>query len=288
MLVISFSETKKLSMEVARGLNAKYETISSNKFPDGESKISLKTNPKNKTVVLISSMAGDPNSKIIETILAGGIAKDYGAKKVILLATYFPYLRQDRHFLKYDSFSSKYIPHLFSVFNHVIVIAPHRHRIKNIKTLSKNFSYMEVNSQIASYIKKRFGKNLTIVGPDEESYQWSRPVAKMLGLKAIVLKKHRYTPSKIRDESTNAKFGKNVIVIDDIISTGKTMVGALDLAKKRGAKNLVALGVHGVFDENSVKQIRKRAELITTNTIPTIFSKIDIAPAIVGELKKII
>lgn len=285
---MSFSDTKKLAMRVAQSLHASYETVSAKKFPDGESNVLLRKNPKGRTVILISSMAGDQNEKIIDTILAGGIAKDYGAKKVILFATYFPYLRQDRHFLKYDSFSSKYIPRLFSVFNRVIVIAPHRHRIKKIKTLSRNFSYIEVNSLVADYIRKKFGKDLTIVGPDAESYQWSRPIAKMLGHKAIVLKKHRYSPSKIRDEATNAKFGKNVIVIDDIISTGKTMVGALELAKKRGAKNLVAVGVHGVFDEDSVKEIKKRAELITTNTIPTKFSKIDVAPAIVRELKRIL
>ncbi len=288
ILVISFSDTRKLAMNVARGLNAEYETVSMKKFPDGELNPVIKKNPKNKIVVVVSSMALNPDEKIVGALLAGGIAKDYGAKKVILFATYFPYLRQDRHFLEYDSFSSKYITPIFSIFNNVVVIAPHRHRIKNIKTLSKNFSYIEVNSLIASYIKKRFGNDLTIVGPDEESSQWSRPVAEILGHKAVVLKKHRYSPSKIRDEKTDAKFGENVIIIDDIISTGKTMVGALDLAKKRGAKNLVALGIHGVFDEDSVREIEKRAELITTNTIPSKFSKIDVSPEIIKEIKKII
>ena len=288
ILVISFPETKTLAMKVARGLRAEYETISSKDFPDGELNVSLKKNPKNKEVVVISSMAKQPNKRIIETILAGGIAKDYGAKKVILFATYFPYMRQDRHFLKYDSFSSKYVSRLFFLFDKIITIAPHRHRIKNLKTLAKNLDYIEVNSLISAYIKKRFGSNLTVVGPDEESSQWSRPIAEALGKKAIVLKKHRYSPSRIRDEKTDAKFGRNVIVIDDIISTGKTMVGALELAKKKGAKNLVALGVHGVFDEDSVKQIQKHATLITTNTVPSRFSKIDVSPAIIKELKKIL
>lgn len=291
ILVLSFEDTKALAVKVAKGLNAEYETISSDKFPDGEFKLSIKNNPKNKKVVVVSGMAHKPNKRLIETLLVGGIAKDYGAKKLILFATYFPYMRQDTHFSKYDSFSSKYITKLFSEFDKVITIDPHLHRIKNLKQLSSKFSNITVNPLIADYINKRFKNDFTIVGPDEESSQWNTPVAKALNKDVVVLKKHRYSSTKIkvrRNSESKIKFEKNVLIIDDIISTGKTIAGALALAKKEGAKNLFCIGIHGLLLNNSVDLIKKHAELITTNTIPSKFSKIDVSPVIVEELKKVL
>ena len=293
-LVLSFEDTRSLGMKVAKGLKAKYETVKVNKFPDGELNLSIKNNPKNKKVIIVSSMAHSPNEKMIETILAGGIAKDYGAKKIILVATYFPYMRQDVHFHNYDSFSSKHITKMFREFDKVIMIDPHLHRVKNLKKLAPNLTNITVNSLVAEYIKKRFKNKFTIVGPDEESSQWSKPVADLLVKDVVILKKHRYSSTHIKvrevkgfQGSNEEEFEKNVIIIDDIISTGRTIAGALELAKKRGAKKLFCIGIHGLLLNDSIKLIEKNAELITSNSIVSKFSKIDISPAIVKEIKKI-
>lgn len=286
-LIISFSDTKELAGKVAKKINAKYETINLEKFPDGEIKMDLKTNPKGKTVVLVSSMALSPNEKIIETILAGGILKDYGAKKIILVATYFPYLRQDIHFYKYDSFSSKYITNMFSFFDKIITIDPHLHRIKDMKKWGKNFTHITANELVAEYIKKNFKKDFTVLGPDGESSQWDRPIAKVLKKSVIVLKKHRYSSKKIKvHQEGDQKVEKNVILVDDIISTGKTLAGAIQLAKKQGGKKFFCIAIHGPLTKEAAELISKHAKLITTNTIPTKYSKIDVTPIIVKELKK--
>lgn len=288
-LVLSFKETEDLGKKVARGLKSKYESIGDKKFPDEEFNMSIKNNPKGKTVIIISSMALNPNQDIIRTILAGGIAKDFGAKKVILVATYFPYMRQDTHFYNFDSFSSRYITKLFSVFDKVITIDPHLHRIKNLKILSDKLTHITVNTLVADYIKKRFKNKFTIVGPDGESYQWSKPIAKMLGKNVVVLKKQRFSSFKIKvHEEGHKKLEKNVILVDDIISTGRTLAGALALARREGAKKLHCIGIHGILSGNAADLIKKHADLVTTNTIPSKYSKIDVSPAIVNELKRVL
>ncbi len=289
ILFLSFEDTKPIVRRVSRGLKGKYEIVKSNQFPDGEFNLSIKSNPKGKTVVIISSMALNPNQDIIKTILLGGIVKDFGAKKVILVATYFPYMRQDTHFYNFDSFSSRYITKLFDVFDKVITLDPHLHRIKNLKILSNKLSHITVNGVVANYIKKKFKDNFTIVGPDGESSQWSEPIAKMLGKNVVVLKKQRFSSFRIKvhEEGTH-KFQKHVVIVDDIISTGRTLAGALQLARKEGAKKLYCIGIHGLLVGNAIELITKHAKLITTNTIPTKFSKIDVSPAIVEELKKVL
>lgn len=288
-LILSFSDTKDLAFSVAKKIKAKYETINLKKFPDGEVNMNIKTNPKGKTVILISSMAISPNEKIIETILAGGILKDFKAKKIILVATYFPYFRQDTHFYKYDSFSSRYISKMFSLFDKIITIDPHLHRIKNMKKWGNNFAHITANELVANYIKAKFKKNFTVLGPDGESSQWDKPIAKILGKQVIVLKKHRYNSKKIKvHEEKKQKIEENVVLVDDIISTGKTLVGAIDLAKKRGGKNFFCVAIHGPLTKEAAELIKKKAKLITTNTIPTKYSKIDVSQIIVEKLKKIL
>ena len=203
------------------------------------------------------------------------------------MATYFPYLRQDKHFLKYDSFSSKHIIKLFSSFDKIITIDPHLHRIKHMQDWVSKAESISAKELIADYIATRFKGEATIIGPDEESAQWNKPIAEQLDDKVVILKKTRFSSTHIKQkEQGNEKFKKNVIIIDDIISTGKTIAGALALAKKQGAKNLYCIGIHGLLVNGADKLITKHAELITTNTIPNHYSKIDVSPIIINALKR--
>lgn len=286
LLIASFDKTKDIAKKVAKGLNAEYCEINVGKFPDSEFHLKLKKDPKNKTVVIMDSMVGDPNDEIIESILAAGIAKDFGAKKVILLATYFPYLRQDKHFAGFDSFSSKHIIKLFSEFDKILVLDPHLHRIKKMNQLSKKADNITTNKVVADYIRKKFKDNFEIIGPDGESEQWSAVIAKMLKKKVVILEKTRFDGRTIKQKEKNLGGAKSYILIDDIISTGKTLEGALEMAKKQGANKLVCIGIHGLLVEGADKRVIKHAQLITTNTIPSKYSKIDVSPAIIDALKK--
>jgi ribose-phosphate pyrophosphokinase len=284
LLIASFSDTKEIAKKTAKALHANYAQIDAGKFPDSEFHLQLKKDPHNKTVIILSSISGDPNSKLVETILAAGIAKDYHAKKIILLATYLPYMRQDKHFMTYDSFSSKHILEMLSDFDEILVLDPHLHRLHNMREISSKSRSISANKLIADYIKKRFNDKFTIVGPDEESAQWSEKIAKMLKKKVVILKKTRLSSEHVKIKEK--KLGGNVILIDDIISTGRTAVEALNMAKKQGAKKLICIGIHGVLAKGADKIITKYAELITTNSIPNRYAKIDISPVLIQELKK--
>jgi len=284
MLIAGFSDTESLGKRIARALKADYTKISAKDFPDGEFHVQLKKNPKHNTVVIISSLTGDPDEKIIETILAGGIAKDYGAKKVILVATYLPYMRQDRHFKKYDSFSAKHIIKLFGIFDRIYAVDPHLHRIARLNRLSHKAEKIGVIRLIADFLEKKYKGEFNIVGPDEESSQWSSEVAKILKKKVIILKKKRFSSWRVK--IAEKPLGKRIIIIDDIISTGKTLAEALKMAKKQGAEKIICIGIHGILVKGAAEKITKYAELITTNSIPNKYAKIDISPAIADVLKK--
>lgn len=286
MLIAAFPEVSAIGRKVAHALKAEYTEIYSKDFPDSEFHLKLKKNPKGKTVVIINSITEDPDEEIVETILAEGIARDYKAKKVILVATYLPYMRQDTHFVNYDSFSAKHILEIFAGFDKIIAVDPHLHRIKKMHYLSHKAESITADGVIAEYIRKNFKKDFEIIGPDEESQQWSARIAHMLKKKVFILHKERTGDKKIKQKIVKLDSGKDYIIIDDIISTGKTLIGALQMAKSQGAKKLTCIGIHGLLIDNCDKEIKKYADLITTNTIPGKYSKIDISDAIIEKLKK--
>lgn len=285
MLIATFKETKELAKKVASRLKANYTELIVKDFPDQESYVKFKVSPKGKTVVIFNSFARDQNNRLIESILAAGIARDYKAKKIILVASYFPYLRQDTHFEKYDSFSIKHIKHVLDDFDEVFAIDPHLQRIKNIKKISYKMHRLTTAKLLADFIKKNLDKDATIVGPDEESKQWADTVAKFLGKRAIVLKKKRFSWRKVKIQDIT--LGKHVVILDDIIGTGHTILETIKIAKKHGAQKIIVIGIHGVLVENAAKKIQKRARLVTTNTIKNKYSKIDVSPIIAEALKKL-
>ena len=99
-----------------------------------------------------------------------------------------------------------------------------------------------------------------------------------------ILTKTRYSSEKV---SMKEKYlGDKVLIIDDIISTGHTILETIKMAKHQGAKKVVCIGIHGVFVHDSDKKIASQAELITTNTIPNKYAKIDVSPLIADELRR--
>mgnify|MGYP001601107726 FL=1 len=102
VLVCGFSDTSALAKNVAKILSCSYSDISVNTFPDGESLVKINISPKGKKVVIVASLAHNPDIKVVQTLLAGGVARDNGAKKVFLMATYMPYLRQDKSFHDFE------------------------------------------------------------------------------------------------------------------------------------------------------------------------------------------
>lgn len=287
VLIYGFDEDKELVSKVAKTLGVKHSIISVKTFPDGELLVSLLDNPNGKEVFIISSMANNPNTKILRTLLAANASRNNGAKKVVLIATYFPYLRQDKSFNNYESISAKEVMKLFcEKFDKVVVVDPHLHRINSLKEYSKNASEISSISVIVDYLKK-LKDDFVIVGPDEESFQWCKTIAKPLGKEVHILIKNRKSSNSVRVSGENFSLkGKNAVIVDDIISTGHTLSESLKLIKSRGAKKIICIGIHGILAGNADKLIRKYATLTTTNTISTKYSKIDVSPLIVDIIKK--
>lgn len=293
MIIISCSHGRHLGSKIAKKLKAAYSGLEAKKFPDGEIKVRFLTDIKGKDVALVQSFYGDAgwhiNDCIIEAVFAAYTAKDLGAKKIFLVAPYFPYLRQDKRFNSGDCISIEVMGSLMgNYFDKVFIIDPHLHREKGLGNIfSIKSEKLTSNPLIADYIQKNI-KSPLIVGPDWESYKWAQRVAEKIGCEHVILEKKRYSGRKVVVR-LNKKIridNKSIVFVDDMISTGNTLIESVKNIRRLGARKFNCIAVHGILVENALEKLRKaNVNVVTTNTIPNKASKIDISGLVAEALK---
>lgn len=264
-------------------------TISS--FPDGDIYLKFNTDLKGKKLVIVQSFQPNSDMSLFDIIFAAETAKDIGAKKVILVAPYLAYMRQDKRFNPGEAISSRIMAKLLNnSIDQILTVDPHLHRYKSLKDIFKiSAKRLTANMLIADHIKKKM-KNVIIIGPDWESYQWAEAIASKIGAASTVLEKTRYSSRHVTSKMIKPIDikGKNVVIVDDIISTGHTIAEAAKKAKKMKAKSITAIGVHGLFVEGALSKMKKAGvdKVITTNCIEHRTNKIDVTGLFVEELKR--
>ncbi len=288
MIIIGCTKSRGLAKSIAKKLKVSYFALDVKHFPDGEFYLRYPFPVKGRHVVLVQTLH-EPHLSLLELVFAAHTAKDLGAKKVTLVIPYLAYMRQDKRFRQGECLSSKIVGRLFKVADELITIDPHLHRYKRLNEAFKmKTKKLTANSLLANYIKKHFKKDL-IVGPDIESYQWAEGIAKLIGRSAVMLRKRRYTSRKVRVKFKKGVIvrGKNVVLVDDIISTGHTMIEVVKQIKKMKPKAIYCLCVHGVFAENAHEKLKKAGakKVISTNTIPHKTNRVDVSGLIVNALK---
>ncbi|MBR9683879.1 ribose-phosphate diphosphokinase, partial [Candidatus Woesearchaeota archaeon] len=242
-IITTCGNSEQLAKTLARKLKAKFSPLHISCFPDGDIYLKFNTNLKNKNLILVQSFQPHSDMSLFDIIFAAETAKDLGAKKVILVAPYLSYMRQDKRFHPGEAISSNIMAKLLNnSVDKIITIDPHLHRIPKLSKIFKiKNQTLTANLLIADYIKKHF-KNEVIIGPDWESYQWAERIAKKIGVLATVLRKTRLSSRKVKVKMVNPIDikNKNVVIVDDIISTGHTIAEAAKQAKRMGAKSVSA------------------------------------------------
>ncbi len=289
MIIIGCSHGLHLAEKIAERIKKPYSELEVTHFPDSEIKLRFKADLKKKKVVLVQSFYGNINDCVIEALFAAETARDLGAKKVILIAPYFPYLRQDKRFEEGECVSLRTIAkNIDEDYDEIYIIDPHLHREKTLSHIFGIKSHkLTANPLVEGYIKKNI-KNPVIIGPDWESYKWAQKIAEKIKCDFAIMEKKRFSARDVK-VTLNKKIdlkNKNLIFIDDMISTGNTLIQAIKAMKKIGAKKFTCFAVHGILVERALEKLKNTgAKVITTNTIPNKAAKIDVTELIAGSIR---
>ena len=288
-MIVACPGSAELARKIAKKSKKKFSKIFVSRFPDSETYLRFDTKVKNRKIILVQSFYGNVNDDLVEAMFAAATARSLGAKKISLVAPYFPYFRQDKRFRKGECINIEIVAKLIdSYFDEIFIIDPHLHRKNKLSNIFRIKSHnLTANSLIADYIEKNI-KNPVLIGPDIESYKWAEKTAKMIKCDYTILRKLRKSAREVKvkmKEKIDFK-DRNAVIVDDIISTGHTLLETIKHLKRLGAKKITCIAVHGLFAENALEKLRKTgAKIIATNTIPNPVAKIDVSGLVAESLQ---
>ena len=250
------------------------------RFPDGESYLQFKQDLKARDVAIVCTL-NDPDSKTLALLFAARAARELGASSVGLVAPYLGYMRQDRRFHDGEAVTSVHFAALLSeAFDWLVTVDPHLHRRGSLAEIySIPNAAVAAAPAMARWIAANVSKPL-IVGPDSESEQWAAEVAAACGAPHAVMEKTRLGDRRVEIEAPPLSQWKDrtPVLLDDIISSARTMALATKKIREAGLDAPVCVGVHGIFSPDALGALRDAgaARIVTTNTIAHETNAIDI------------
>lgn len=281
VLVLGFPEYNDQANRLAGALDSACRTVDIHRFPDGESRVRLpEIVPAH---VIFCRSLNQPNDKLVELMFAARSARELGARKLSLVAPYLCYMRQDTAFAPGEAVSQTIVGEwLGDLFDRVITVDPHLHRTDNLEAVLPGAEAVALSAGPAmSEYLKHLPDSPLLIGPDDEARQWVQQIAELSGVEFAVASKRR---SGDRDVEVTLSGhdcrGRNVVLVDDIISTGETMAAAARVAKADGAAEIHCLVTHALFCEGArgLLESAGAAGIVSTDSIAHESNRIHLAP----------
>ena len=281
--VVGGNASKDLAKRIARRLKAKYVDVDTRTFPDGESKITFRHNLKKSVVLVVQSTYPPVDTNLLQILSIISEVKKISSK-IYAIMPYMGYARQDRQFLNGEIVTMSVVAKMLQAAGAKKIIAVDIHSktaLRHFKIPTENVSAIP---ELAKYLKKLKLKNPIVVSPDTGGSLRAKKFADILKSDFITLKKSRNRKTgKVSIQSTKADVnGKDLIIVDDIISTGGSVVKATQFLKKQKCKRVFVVCTHGLLVGDAEKNIKKAGvtQIISTNTIPRSISKVDVSGVI--------
>jgi ribose-phosphate pyrophosphokinase len=284
-LILPLPGEEALAAELARGLPGDLGVLEHRAFPDGESYLRLACDVGGRDVVLVRSLA-EPDPKFLPLAFAARTARTLGAASVTLVAPYLAYMRQDRAFHPGEAVTSEVFAALLSAeVDRLITVDPHLHRHHALDEIfTSPAQALHAAPLLAAWIAANVADPL-VVGPDAESAQWAQAIAG--DAPCVVLEKTRRGDREveIRFPDLAPWRGRTPVLVDDVASSGRTLIEAAGGLIARGFPPPVCAVVHPIFAGRSYAELSATAaRVVSTDTIPHPSNAISIAPLVLAAL----
>jgi ribose-phosphate pyrophosphokinase len=267
----AFPGREALARDLAAALGGGAEAVAWRRFPDGESLVRVSGDPAGRDAALVCGLE-HPDEKALALIFAADTLRELGAASVGLVAPYLGYMRQDIRFHPGEAVSAPIFAKLLSPhLDWLVTVDPHLHRIPSLSDIYSLPSVAAASAPaIAAWIAKEV-ENPLLIGPDSESAQWVEEVARLAGAPSTVLEKTRRGDREVEISvpDTARHAGRVPVLVDDIISTARTMAGTVAHLRHAGLPPPVCIGVHAVFAGDALDALRQAGagRIVTCDSI---------------------
>jgi len=263
--------------------------VASRTFPDGENYIRLEGSVQDEHVAIVQTTSKPQDSSLMQLAFMASAAKGNGAKKVTAIVPYLAYARQDKTFLQGENVSIATIAAMLKAAGTDALITVNIHAENALTKFPFPAKTLTAIPLLAEYFVKNGYKKAFALSPDKGAMYIAEQAQTVLQGEAGNLEKQRDRHTGQTSQTgkgLNVK-GKTVIIFDDIISTGGTIVGAAKILKELGAAKIFAACVHPLLIGDAQKRILEAGvtEIVGTDSVPSHTSKVTLAPLISRELK---
>ncbi len=294
--VIAFEEEQPQARALAAALGVPCSTIRRHRFPDGEWQLTLP--PALGGDVILWRSLHQPNEKLVELLIAAPAARELGARTVWLVAPYLAYMRQDIAFHPGEAVSQRHVGALLGgLFDGLVTVDPHLHRIASLEeVLPAGHRGLSLSAArlLGGFVAEQVDQPL-LLGPDGESEQWVKEAARGAVDALTAPLDHAWcTKVRLGDHHVQvtlpeglALWGRSVVLIDDMASTGRTLVEAARLCLAAGAAGVDVAVTHALFVDDALVSLREAGvrHVWSTDCVPHESNAVSVVPLIAGALR---
>lgn len=290
VVVHGFAEGEASGRLLAMALGAPFGLVRTHEFPDGEI---LPTIPEPAGTVIVHRSLNRPNAKLIELILAAEAWRRLGVRRLVLAAPYLAYMRQDKAFEPGQAVSQKAMAGLLSgCFDRLVTVNAHLHRTAALADLYPTIPAESLSAAgaIAAWLTSAgwMGSDAALVGPDAESLPLVQAVGERLGAHWHVFVKVRRDDRSVdlMLETPDGLRGRRVVILDDICSTGGTLIATIQRARAEGAADVRVVVVHALFGEQTQARLIQAGatKVVSTDSVAHPTNAIGLADLLAGSL----
>ena len=287
-LVLALPGSEAVGRAVSTHTTFPLGAVESRCFPDGETYLRLDADCAGASVVVVGTL-DRPDPKLLPLVFLADAARAQGARRVGLVAPYLAYMRQDTQFRPGEAVTSRTFAALLSTqVDWLVTVDPHLHRYRALDEIYRvPTRAVHAAPALAAWIAAHVAQPL-VVGPDEESAQWVRDVATRAGAPFVVMKKTRRSDRVVEIVAPDVSSwrGRTPVVVDDVVSSGQTMIETVKRLVEAGLAPPVCLAVHALFSRDVEDALRAAGAsgIVTTNTTSHPAGVIDIVPLLVPAI----
>lgn len=288
-LVFALRADAGFAVRLAEAAGAEFGQLAAHEFPDGETSVRLTTDCSSRDVMIVCTLHR-PNALALPLLFLVDTVRHAGASRVGLVAPYLAYMRQDAEFHTGEAVTVRsFAAFLSRSFDWLVTIDPHLHRIHRLSDVYTIPAVaLHASSDIGAWIATHV-ESPVVIGPDEESAQWARDIATAARAPWLVANKVRRGDASVEVTVPGLEEFRDFtpVLVDDIISTGRTMMAAAAHLTERRSRQPVCVGVHAIFAHGAYDGVvaAGAARIVTTNTIPHPSNVIDVVPLLARALR---
>jgi len=289
MKIVLGPASEELGEKIAELANLEPVRVAYKTFPDGEAYVRLKSSVKDEHVIIVQTTSAPQDSRLIQLALLAGASKKNGALRVTAVVPYLGYARQDKIFLEGEGASIETMAYMLNAAGIDDLVTVNVHSEKALKKFPFPAKTLSAIPLVSKYFVEKGFEKVFALAPDKGAMYIAKQAQRVLGggVGHLEKKRDRHTGRTTQIGQNLDVKGQTVIVFDDIISTGGTIIGAAKILQELGAKKIFAACVHPILAGDAEQRILNSGveEIVGTDSVPSHVSKVSLAPLIAKTLK---